>query len=685
MALSLEDIKKIGGNKSGGNFSIEDIKGIAPKSYEAPQTANQQTSQQSPIQSLFQQIGTTIGNVFQTKPAIDIPQTGLVNPASQNNLSNSGIKMGAGEAPTPVQDTQSFKNMKTSSQTQQDMVTDPVTRFASAGVAYQKIFDEAVGSKNKISDFDKSLLKYQNLIDENGKTKIEKVIDVTGQNAVDVAIFLAGSPLSAVEKTIGEKIAGNVGVKIAGKIYSMAPITGRAISWGILGLLGTKNLDEIIKDPEVRKEAVINTILGMGLGTITKIPETFFKSKYVADPAEVEKLYKDLAKKFHPDAGGNTESFKKLTTLVEDVKSGTKSVKELRALANMTPEELASKAISKAEKKPTALLGNGDKPQPTKEAPKVKEEPILGNSGKPVDEVTAVKTRELIAKDIAQPMSEKMDMEGYKRFYQAITKDGSTDWYFDTPEDLAKYMNLNTSKDTVFQFKDIKASDMVKDPVRQGVWRPKTADYQDSATKSLIKTEPVTTIAPTKPASPKPLTPTGTGPTKVSSLGVGVEQKAVERQLTEGFSDLPEFKQLNIKDQAKKAVELLAKDEEKAIKIALGQVNPPKGLVPESVYIAVENKALEEGRVDLLKQLATSSLVSEDTAMGQRIRVLAERNPDSPVTQMKNLISARKTAIEEKYNQPVEKLVKQTVEKIKKNIVKPTKGDWEAFIKEIEC
>jgi hypothetical protein len=188
-----------------------------------------------------------------------------------------------------------------------------------------------------------------------------------------------------------------------------------------------------------------------------------------------------------------------------------------------------------------------------------------------------------------------------------------------------------------------------------------------------------------RPPKPRVLKPIGTGETKVSSLGVGVEQKAIEKKLAESFSDLPEYKQLSMKDQANQALNLLEKDREKAIRIALGQENPPKGLVPEAVYIAVENKALEEGSVNLLRELATSSRVGEATAMGQRIRVLAERNPDSPVSIMKSVVDARKKQIEENLKKTPKQAIKDTVGKIKAKIAKPSKHDWSKFIDEIEC
>lgn len=184
---------------------------------------------------------------------------------------------------------------------------------------------------------------------------------------------------------------------------------------------------------------------------------------------------------------------------------------------------------------------------------------------------------------------------------------------------------------------------------------------------------------------PVPLKPVGEGEIKVSTLGVGVEQKALENKLISSLSDLPQYKQVSMKDQSEKAIDLMLKDFEKAKRIALGQENSPEGLIPEAVFKAVEDKATLDGSVELINQLAHSSLVGEATAMGQRIRTLGERDPDSPVSVIKELIEARKQALEKKLGREAKGAVKNTVKQIKDKIAKPNKYDWAKFIESIEC
>jgi len=175
------------------------------------------------------------------------------------------------------------------------------------------------------------------------------------------------------------------------------------------------------------------------------------------------------------------------------------------------------------------------------------------------------------------------------------------------------------------------------------------------------------------------------GPMHTRGLSAGVEQKAIEHKLTKSLGDLPEYKQVNMKDQAKFSSELLALDPNKAIKIALGRVDPPSHILPESVFTAVENRALEQGDIGLIKQLAHSSRATQATVMGQRIRALAERNPDSAVGAIRQVASKRAGAAEKKLGKSVDEALKETAGKIKEQIKKPTRQDWESFIKELRC
>lgn len=181
----------------------------------------------------------------------------------------------------------------------------------------------------------------------------------------------------------------------------------------------------------------------------------------------------------------------------------------------------------------------------------------------------------------------------------------------------------------------------------------------------------------------------GTGDTKTRGLSLGVNEKAVKNKLTKGFSDLPEYQQVNMEAQAKLAQDLLTKSPGTATRISMGQEKPPEGLIPEAVFIAVENKAIKEGDVDTLRNLATiSKLTTEATTMGQRIRTLGERDPESPIGAIKDIINTREKVAEnrskgKKINVTKKEVAKEIKSKIKKE--SPTISEWDSFIKGLEC
>ena len=103
------------------------------------------------------------------------------------------------------------------------------------------------------------------------------------------------------------------------------------------------------------------------------------------------------------------------------------------------------------------------------------------------------------------------------------------------------------------------------------------------------------------------------------------------------------------------------------------------------MFIAVENYAVATGDAELIKALATSPRISEATALGQRIRMLAERNAESPVAIITDITEARKTAIEKAKGVSVEKETQKLQNAIKTEVSKIKKGDWDSFIDSIQC
>src|SRR3990167_6422712 len=204
-----------------------------------------------------------------------------------------------------------------------------------------------------------------------------------------------------------------------------------------------------------------------------------------------------------------------------------------------------------------------------------------------------------------------------------------------------------------------------------------------------INEVPITTPEASKMAvstGPKPLEPIGTGETKTSKLALGIEQNAIETGLVDKFSNLPEYQTVNLKQQAQFAVDLIKESVEKAMRVAMGEELPPRGILPEMVLDAVERVALKNGDIATLLQLSRSKLTSEATAMGQRIRALGERDQNSPVKIMQDVKTAREKSVENRTGEKIAQTKKKVIDDINAEMKKAVskRPTWEDFVSEIK-
>lgn len=189
------------------------------------------------------------------------------------------------------------------------------------------------------------------------------------------------------------------------------------------------------------------------------------------------------------------------------------------------------------------------------------------------------------------------------------------------------------------------------------------------------------------PAGPSQLLKpvSGTGELKTRGLSEGIEAKAIEEGLTTGFGDLPEYRTVSMADQAKRAAALIADDPELAKAIAMGSKPAPRGLLPESVLVAVEKQAIAAGDIETIRDLATQSRLSvEATTMGQRIRTLGERDPTSPIAAIQAVQDAREAALKGKdIKAEVAKVTKDAGAAIK--AARSKVDAWASFVDGIKC
>lgn len=213
-----------------------------------------------------------------------------------------------------------------------------------------------------------------------------------------------------------------------------------------------------------------------------------------------------------------------------------------------------------------------------------------------------------------------------------------------------------------------------------------TQQTQKIVAEKMPVAEP-TPVAAQELQTPKPETPT-LKPTEgdtVSGNAARIEQRSLEKKLTEKMGDLPQYKSIDMKEQAKEAVDLISTNKQQAIDIIEGKVNAPGNLKAQSVHQALEDLAVREGDGELLTKLAKSHVNTELSESAQNLRIAAERDPHSAVEQIRQIRDARIKAAEKRAKTSVPKEAADVKKKVEAGTPKATKQDWNSFIKELTC
>ena len=227
----------------------------------------------------------------------------------------------------------------------------------------------------------------------------------------------------------------------------------------------------------------------------------------------------------------------------------------------------------------------------------------------------------------------------------------------------------------IAQTAPIKSADLPPNsPLRQVLPTEDTQTVQSVATETQ-KAEPTTVKVP------KTQLPVGEGEAKVSRL---------EARVTQNLEDLsPDkieqlglstYNQMNKADQIKAATEYVTENPEDALKVLQGTKEPPKGLLKNSLYVAMDNLAMDDA--GLARKLASLS----STRYGQEISILTEVNPDSPVSAIKKVEQARVEGLKGRgidVAKETTKIAKEVKESVRKAV--SPRPAWEDFIKEIQC
>jgi len=179
---------------------------------------------------------------------------------------------------------------------------------------------------------------------------------------------------------------------------------------------------------------------------------------------------------------------------------------------------------------------------------------------------------------------------------------------------------------------------------------------------------------------PRTQLPVGAGKRRASRLEArmkGVVGNATQEQIDK--LGLTTYNQVNRKSNIEAASEFVQNNPEKALAVMRGEIDPPKGVLTNAVYVAL--KQLGKENIDIATQLATL----QATKFGQEINILQELDPDNPVTMMEGVVKARIEGYERRNGRKPGGRINREINKINKQVKPPSQRAWSTFLSEIGC
>lgn len=173
--------------------------------------------------------------------------------------------------------------------------------------------------------------------------------------------------------------------------------------------------------------------------------------------------------------------------------------------------------------------------------------------------------------------------------------------------------------------------------------------------------------------------------TNPSKIGKSIEAKAVEDNLTKGFENTARYEAISIKEQAKKATDLINSDIQTARDIIKGDKPLPDDLRGTALITAMEEHIKKNKDYELAYELANSELVSGTSYAAQELRLAAERTPDSAtarVLELKKLREAQASKNTKTKTSEIKERIKKEIQKV--NLPKEDL-QWSKFLEEITC
>src|SRR3990167_6183618 len=241
---------------------------------------------------------------------------------------------------------------------------------------------------------------------------------------------------------------------------------------------------------------------------------------------------------------------------------------------------------------------------------------------------------------------------------------------------------------------------LLKQVVREGIEEAEEKAIKTAVEEKIVKSV-VTTLKPkteTKIDVPAVKPEVKVKPKEVSvpreqlpvSSKEGIEKASrLEARVTQSLDKTPQeikdqlgstFTQMNKKEQIAKASRYVNDSPEEAMKVLRGEIEAPKDILKNSIYVAMENQA--KGDVSLARKLA--SLAS--TREGQELSILTEIDKNSPVKAMSEVVKIREEAFRKRHTgKTVKEVSDKVVSDIKKKVKVPDKYDWSHFLDSIQC
>lgn len=174
----------------------------------------------------------------------------------------------------------------------------------------------------------------------------------------------------------------------------------------------------------------------------------------------------------------------------------------------------------------------------------------------------------------------------------------------------------------------------------------------------------------------------GEGKKKISRLESrvkGILGKATDEQIKE--LGLSTYQEMNKPETIKAATEYVLTKPEETMKVLSHEIEPPKGIPYNAIYVA----AMNNPNVSTDYNLATKLASIASTAAGQNLSILTELNKDSPVKIMSDIIKFKEAEFKKRYNgQSIKEVTKKEVAKMEKTAKAVDKYDWNTFINEID-